>query len=211
VGGVVAAALLVAACSGSSSARQEVTVVTNETQAEGGEWRTLARIAEEVEGFPTLADLGKMADVVVVAQATGIAGGLRGRGADLIRIRFAVVRPVSDWDEESIVVELDLPSATSVEALDAAVAGFPPALLALREKGGPDEAGRYRLVSSKALWTEQPGGGLIAPLAEDVSGGPDLAAELTEARKLDGLADHLEAARRDCDGECGLSQAPWNR
>ncbi len=203
--------LLVAACSGRTAGHEDRTVATNETQAEGGGWRTLARMAEEVEGFPTLAVMAQMADVVVVAQATGIAGGLRAEGVDLIRIRFAVVRPVSDWEGRSIVVEIDLSGSTSMESLEQRIAGFPPTLLALREKGDPGEADRYRLVSSKALWTEQPGGGLIAPLAEDVSGGPDLAAELAETRTLDDLADHLEAAREDCDGECGLSQAPWNR
>jgi hypothetical protein len=207
----VLVALLVAACSDGTGERESV-AVANEAQADGGGWDVLAAYGNEVEGFDTLAQMGKIADVVVIAQATGVEGvrrvGPEGEeGIDLVQVRFEVIRAISDWDEDSILLELDAPAPDVLEALEEQISGFPPALLAVREKGR-EEAGFYRVVNSRSLWTEQPDGGLVAPLDLDAAGGELAVAEI---RSLEHLGDHLEAARRDCDPECGRSQAAGNR
>ena len=213
--GVVLAALLVAACADGSGQRETMAAVAaDEAQADGGAWRTFATMAEEVEGFDTLAEMGKIADAVLIAQATGVDGVRRvgpggDGGIDLVQIRFAVIRAIGDWHEDSVVLELDRPAAAMIAALEEQVPGLPPTLVAVRDKGG-EEAGSHRLVNSLSLWTEQPDGGLVAPLAEDPSG-RELASELADLESLEDLGDHLEAARRDCDPECGLAQAAWNR
>jgi hypothetical protein len=234
----VLALLLVGACSDSRDGENAAVaaVAANAAQADGGGWRAFATQANEVEGFASLAEMGQIADVVVIAQATGIdgvrrTGGEGDEGIDLAQIRFDVIRAVSDWDSESVVVEFYVGSPEAARALEERVVGFPPTLLALREKGTKEEAGLYRLVNSKSLWAEQPGGGLIAPLVEVfeppapvTSEAPgvgeipradpedeEFSPELAETKTLNDLGDLLEAARRECDGECGLSQAAWNR
>lgn len=221
VAGVVLAALLVAACSDGSGERENAAAAAaaNEAQADGGGWDVFAMQANEVEGFATLTEMGMMADDVMIAQATGVdgvrhAGAEREEGIDLAQVRFEVIRSISDWDaSESVVVEFYVPTPESAKALEERITGFPPTLLALREKRTREgkETGFYRLVNSRSLWAEQPDGGLVAPLAEDVGGEPEFASELAEIKSLEDLGDHLDAARRECDGECGLSQAPWNR
>lgn len=205
-------AVLATACSAGPD-EVRATVAVNTAQVDGGGWSVLATPADEVERFATLAELGRIADVVLIAQPTGVDGvrrvGPEGLGGhELAQLRFAVVRAVSEWDEDEVVLEVDVPAA-GVEALEEQVAGFPPALLAVRAKVD-EEAGRYRLVSSRALWTEQPGGGLVAPVAEKDLGGA-LVERLAEVDTLDELGDHLDAARAECDPECGLAQAAWNR
>jgi hypothetical protein len=229
--GVVLAGLLVAACSDGSGESENAAAAANEAQADGGGWSMFATQANEVEGFPSLAEMGRIADEVVIAQATGIDGvrtvGPEGQGEsiDLAQVRFEVIRSISDWDAESVVVEFYVGSPEAARAFEQRVAGLPPTLLALRDKG-LEEAGFYRLVNSKSLWTEQPGGGLVAPLADPFeaeraaamaeAAGPDateapeepqeFASELAELESLDGLAGHIEEARRECGSECGR---PW--
>lgn len=211
---VVLVALLAAACSDGTGERVGASAVANEAQADGGGWSQLAMQANEVERFDTLAEMGKIADFVLIAQAAGVDGVRRvgpegSEGIELAQVRFEVIRAIGDWDEKSILLEFYVPTPEAMSALEAQVVGFPPTVLAVREKADK-EAGFYRLVNSRSLWTEQPDGGLVAPLAED-PGGEEFASELTELKGLEDLGDHLEAARRDCDGECGLSQAAWNR
>jgi hypothetical protein len=63
------------------------------------------------------------------------------------------------------------------------------------------------LVNSQGLWTEQPDGGLFAPLYESPFD-DTFASELGEMKGLDDLGDHLETARRQCDPECGRGPRP---
>ncbi|HMJ76016.1 MAG TPA: hypothetical protein VK507_08590 [Iamia sp.] len=201
--------LLVAACSDSSGERADAVAGVNEAQRGGGGWGTLAIQADWVERYDTLAEMGMKADVVVIAQATGVdgvrrVGGEGLEGINLAQVRFEVIRAISDWDADSVVVEFDEPN--SLKALEE-VAGFPPAVLILREKGTKEEAGLYRLVNDQALWTEQPDGGVFPPLY----GSPSVeryASELGEIKGLEGLGGHLEAARRRCDPECGRGPRP---
>lgn len=211
------AVLLVGACSdGSGESENAAAMAANEAQADGGGWDVFATQANEVEGFSTLAEMGQIADVAVIAQATGVdgmrrTGGDGDEGIDLVQVRFEVIRSISDWHAESVVVELDAGSPAAARALEERVGGFPPTLLALREKGR-EEAGFYRLVNSKSLWTEQPGGGVVAPLVEffevpeAAQEEREFAAERAEINGLEDLADHLEAARQECGPECGR---PW--
>jgi hypothetical protein len=211
-GVVVVAVLLVAACSDGSGEREDAAavVMVNEAQRGGGGWSALAIQAEYVEAYDTLAEMGMKADVVVIAQATGV-DGVRRRGPEglagsaLAQIRFEVIRAISDWDADSVVVEFD--EVMSLTALEEQVVGFPPAVLVLREKGTKEEAGFYRLVNSQGLWTEQPDGGLFAPLFGFPFDGT-YASELGEMKGLEDLGDHLEAARRECDPECGRGPRP---
>ena len=173
---VVVAVLLVAACSDGSGEG----VAANDAQSGGGGWDMLPIAADEVEYFDSLAQMGKMADIVVIAQPTGVDGTRRvgpegDEGIDLAQVRFEVIRPISDWDKDSIVLEFPVASPEAYKALEEQVAGFPPAVLAVRDLGTvePDRAGLYRLMNSESLWTEQPdGSGLVAPLAEEHQG-PD--------------------------------------
>lgn len=198
--GVGLLALLVMACTGNTSDR-DATVSGpgsgNQPQVDGGGWELLAIEANEVEGFSSLADMGRIADVVVVAQATAIEGVRElGKGDDAIelaQVRFQVTRAISNWDADSVLVEFLIPSSEVMKALENQIADLPLTILALRDKGDL-EAGYYRLVNSSSLWTEQPSGGLIAPLAED--DGRDFASEVAEIRGLEDLGDHLEATRR---------------
>ncbi|HEV7721246.1 MAG TPA: hypothetical protein VGO60_08175 [Iamia sp.] len=223
--GVALALLLAAGCSGGSS-ENAAAVAANEAQTDGGRWDMLAVQADEVEFFHSLAEMGKIADVVVIAQATKVDGvrrvGPEGEeGIDLAQVRFEVIRAVSDWDENSITLDFYVPSREALKALEEQVAGFPPAVLAVRDKGTVEArwAGQFQLVNQESLWTEQPGGGLVAPLAQhdalDAEGGGgverEFASELAEIKTLDDLGGLLDAGRRECDGECGLSQAAWNR
>lgn len=216
VAGATLVALLVAACANGSSGR-DAAIAANEAQVDGGGWDMLAMQADEVERFDTLAEMGQIADFVLIAQATGVDGVRRvgpegDEGIDLAQVRFEVVRAIGDWNKDSIVLEFFIPTPQALKALEEQVAGFPPTVLAVRDKGAgdPEEEGLYRLVNSESLWTAQPDGGLVAPLAEDHSD-REFASELADVKDLEELGDHLEAARRGCDGECGLSQAAWNR
>jgi hypothetical protein len=200
VAGVVVVGLLVGACSDGSDEREGAAVVVNEAQRGGGGWAALAVQAEYVERYDTLAEMGMKADVVVIAQATGV-DGVRG---GLAQVRFEVVRAISDWDADSVVVELD--EVMPIQALEEQVAGFPPTVLMLRDKG-LEEEGFYRLVNDQALWTEQPDGGLFAPLFGNLMS-DTFASELAEMKTLEDLGDHLEEARRECDPECGRGPRP---
>jgi hypothetical protein len=210
--GAVISVLAVAGCSDGSAERVAASVAVNEAQRGGGGWGTLAVQANWVEQYDTLAEMGMKADVVVIAQAAGIegvrrVGGEGLEGLNLAQVRFEVIRAISDWDADSIVVELDEPY--SMKELEEQVAGFPPAVILLRNKG-LEEEGFYRLINDQALWTEQPGGGLLPPLY-GYHFDEKYGAELGEMKSLDDLADHLETARRECDPVCGRGPRPEDR
>jgi hypothetical protein len=201
--------LAVAGCSDGSGDRVAASVEVNEAQRGGGGWGTLAIQANWVEQYDTLSEMAMKADVVVIAQATGV-DGVRSSGGEglensgFAQVRFDVVRSISDWDADSVVVEFDQPN--SMKELEEQVAGFPPAVIFLRNKG-LEEEGFYRLVNDQALWTEQPDGGLLPPLYgyhfEEKYG-----TELGAMKSLDDLAEHLVAARRGCDPDCGRGPRP---
>lgn len=146
---VVAALALVGGCGGVERWEDVPAAgVAEEAQVDGGGWWQLRRVAEEVEGFGSLAEMGAMADVVVIAQPTGVAGvrrvGLDGpEGLDLVGIRLTVLRSIGVWEDDEIVLEVDRTS----ELVEADVAGFPPALIGVRHEAGGARRVRARLRS----------------------------------------------------------------
>jgi hypothetical protein len=196
--------LLAVACSGGEGAGpdQDATALADEAQADGGGWGALVGPTHDLERFATLAEIGQEADAVLIGRATGVDDTERAGG--IAHVRFEVVRAISDGDVEPVVVEVDV--LASPDALEEQVAGFSPAVLMLRE----EEPGSYRLVNAHGLWTEQPDGGVVAPLVAEPTDDLFAAerAELAELEGLDELGDHLEVARRRCEPECGRGPRP---
>lgn len=173
--------------------------------ADGGGWGAHVGPTHDLERFATLAEMGQEADAVVIGRATGVDD--TGQAGGIAHVRFEVARAISDGDADDVVVEVDV--LASPDALEERVAELPPAVLVLRD----GEPGSYRLVNAHGLWTEQPDGGVVAPLTADPL---DVLfateqAELAAREGLEGvddLGDHLEAARRRCEPECGRGPRP---
>lgn len=199
--------LFAVACSGGEGAGpdQGAAALADEARTDGGGWGAHVGPTHDLERFATLAEMGQEADAVVLGRPTGVDDP--GRAGGIAHVRFEVVRDISDGDADDVVVEVDV--LASPDALEEEVAGFPPAVLILREQ----EPGSYRLVNGHGLWTEQPDGGVVAPLTADpldVLFAPEQAgqAELAALEGLDDLGDHLGAARRRCEPECGRGPRP---
>lgn len=159
-----------------ADARQPQSTEIDEHQAF---WNTLKITGAEAETYPSLNEMADSADIVVVgtfadfaesrqittdapedtvtyaAATLAIKEVIRGdMTADELPIEFLINQPADQVQETITEMATQLPSGEL--------------LLFLREKGGANESGLYRLVNSTGLWTATEANSLTAPLAEDI-------------------------------------------
>jgi len=165
-------------------------------------WQALRIGGDEVEGFTTLGAMTRAADVVGVGRIVSfdlgrmIQGGtpedIVGYGAAKLELDEAIGGPAQ---VEPITLEFLLPGhpdnyKAMVKDLQGSVP-VGPVLVFLRHTGG-NEAGLFRLVNSRGLWTSTPRSGVDAPLTE--AGGVDFYGhEIGDFTELDQLVAYVKS------------------
>lgn len=161
-------------------------------------WGPIRISGDEVEGYTTLADMARSADVVAVGQATdfGISRKIATDAPeDVVTYGFILFSPAEvlyGTAPDPIPIEFiinvhpDDVDATAAEQIRSVPNG--DLIVFLREKRGSGEEGLYRLVNSYGLWTELDGD-LTAPAAEDPTEAYErYKTELAAVDSLDDLA-----------------------
>jgi hypothetical protein len=190
------AVLLVAGCGGNSGGA--------DADGNAAFWDRLRIGGDEVEGFSTLSDMTRSADIVARGRFVSFARSRELQGdhsqdiltygaatfviEDLIRGEFA--------DNELVVEFIINERPDRVDAfVDAQAAELPAGdlVLFLRAKRGAGEAGLYRLVNSTGLWATI-NGRVDAPLGEVLEdGGRPYAADVGETSRLDEFVERVRS------------------
>jgi hypothetical protein len=133
---------------------------------------------DEVEGFQSLDQMADSADLILRGQIRSVSLGRQHQGdaaedlTSLASVTVAVSRTVRGTPTDTIDVEFLLPvTADKVdERIEQLSESLPKGdvVLFLREKKAPED-GRFRLVNSTGLWTEDEAG-LATPLHESLDG-----------------------------------------
>lgn len=170
-------------------------------------WHALRITGDEVEGYTSLQDMAKHADLVVVGSFSifGPSRTLQGDApGDIVGYAAATVRVEEllsgSPPPDPLVVEFLLPTtsmetstATFLQKVGDLAAQLPKVnvVLFLREKRGAGEEGLFRLVNSFGLWTEVDGT-LMSPLHDAMDEGESpYAAELKGIASIQALAELL--------------------
>jgi hypothetical protein len=178
-------------------------------------WRGIQISGDEAEGYPTLLEMRKHADLVLIGSFASItlsraveadaAGDTIAYAAVTIHVEQLVSGSAPPGP---LIVEFLLPTRSAATSMDAILsqvtelADYLPKedmLLLLHEKQGTGEEGLYRLVNSLGLWTES-AGSPHSPLYELVrddeapgEGDNPYAAELHGIDSIAALADYLSS------------------
>lgn len=191
-GAVLMATLLLTSC-GNSSNDEEF-------------WNSTRITGNEVEPLLGFADMARSADVVVLATlapatSSRRVGGNAQDAVDYLQVTVQVEKvlagsaPSSRLPLEFLVSVADPRSAKS--AINQLSANLPDGqmVLFLREKRGDGEAGLYRVVNSRGLWTRTERGAVDAPLSEDnPKEDPTYNMDLSTAGDLGGLVALVDRA-----------------
>lgn len=179
---------------------------------DGRFWETLRVEGDEVEYFPSLADMATSADAVVVGTFGGFSASRTIVGdapedsvfyakAELVVSQVLTGRTQGD----TMPVEFLLPIMPGDE--DAIVQGMASSLpkgemvLFLRAKLGTNESGLFRLVNSYGLWTQTARSALDTPLSELTPMATGLyVGELTEIATLDELVEYIKGLTATATG-----------
>jgi hypothetical protein len=168
----LALAALVTACGGDTEERTARTKSADHASF----WPSLRVTGDEVESYATLSEMARNADAVVMGTFKSFSPSRTVRGdapEDVVvyaKGELEVQRNVvGAAPSQTIALEFILPPGESDALVGQLNAALPraPMLVFLRAKRGDDEAGLFRVVNSRGLWTATERSAVDTPLAEE--------------------------------------------